>query len=57
MKEKSDNGKPLTFSMSMEDEVARRFEAIKQHYGLENNTEVIRMMIFELYKQLFPKGD
>ena len=55
MKEKPDNGKPLSFSMTMEDEVAKRFEAIKRHYGLENNTEVIRILLFEKYKQLFPK--
>ena len=45
----------LTFSMILEGDAAKRFKAIKKHYGLENNSEIIRILLFEKYKQLFPQ--
>lgn len=41
--------------VEFEGELLKRFEIIKKFYGLENNTEVIRVLLNEKYKQLFPK--
>jgi hypothetical protein len=45
----------VNFSMTFEGEAAKRFEVVKKYYGLENNTEVIRILLYEKYNQLFPK--
>jgi hypothetical protein len=45
----------VCFSMTLEGLNAKRFEMIKKYYGLENATEVIRVLLYEKYKQLFPK--
>jgi metal-responsive CopG/Arc/MetJ family transcriptional regulator len=45
----------VAFSMTFEGELAKKFDVIKRYYGLENNTEVIRILLYEKYKQLFPK--
>ena len=45
----------VTFSTTFEGELARKFDIIKRYYGLENNTEVVRILIHDKYKQLFPK--
>ena len=52
---KNDKQPQLTFSMTLEGENAKRFEKIRKYYGLENNTEVIRILLYEKFKQLFPE--
>jgi hypothetical protein len=42
--------------VEMEGELQKRFEILKKYYGLENNTELVRVLINEKYKQLFPKA-
>jgi hypothetical protein len=41
--------------IEMEGELQRRFEILKKYFGLENNTEVVRVLINDKFKQLFPK--
>jgi hypothetical protein len=41
--------------VEFEGELQKRFEILKKYYGLENNTELVRILINEKYKQLFPK--
>jgi hypothetical protein len=41
--------------VELEGELQKRFETLKKHYGLENNTELVRILVNEKYKQLFPK--
>jgi hypothetical protein len=41
--------------VELEGELKRRFEILKKYYGLENNTELVRILLNEKYKQLFPK--
>ena len=45
----------VTFSMTLEGNLAKQFDVIKRYYGLENNTEVVRILIHDKHKQLFPK--
>jgi hypothetical protein len=45
----------VCFSMTLDGQNAKRFELIKKYYGLENATEVIRVLLYEKFKQLFPK--
>lgn len=51
------NKDKVTFSTTFEGELARKFDVIKRYYGLENNTEVVRILIHDKYKELFPKED
>lgn len=44
----------ITFSMTLENELAKKFNAVKNFYGLENNTEVVRILVHDKYTQLFP---
>jgi hypothetical protein len=55
MKNETKTEEKISFSMTFEGEVAKRFDAVRKYYGLENNTEVIRILLYEKYKQLFPK--
>ena len=41
--------------VELEGEVKRRFDILKNYYGLKNKTEVVRTLVNEKYKQLFPK--
>jgi len=36
-------------------ELLKRLEIIRKYYGIENATEVIRVLVNDKYKQLFPK--
>ncbi len=51
------NEDKINFSMTLEGEAAKRFDIIRRYYGLENNTEVIRILLYEKFKQLFPKTE
>jgi hypothetical protein len=54
---KGEDGNKITFSMVLKGERARRFEAIRKYYDLEINTEVIRTLLNEKYKQIFPEKE
>lgn len=41
----------------MEDVFFERLETIKTYYGIKNNTEIIRFMINEKYRDIAPSGD
>jgi hypothetical protein len=41
--------------VELEGELQRRFGILKKYYGLENNTELVRVLINDKYKQMFPK--
>ena len=42
--------------VDLTDETAREFEAIKNHLGLKLNTEVIRALIKEAYKEILSQS-
>jgi hypothetical protein len=46
---------PTQVRVEMEGELQRRFGILKKYYGLENNTEIVRLLINEKYAKLFPK--
>ena len=46
----------IQIRITLEGELKEKFEKIKADLGLENNSEVIRFLINEKYKQLFGKG-
>ena len=41
--------------LELEGALLKRFEVLKKYYGLEDDDEVIRVLLYEKYKQLFPK--
>lgn len=41
--------------LQLEGTLLKRFEVLKKYYGIEDDTEVIRVLLYEKYKQLFPK--
>jgi len=38
--------------LRLQGEMAKRFNVIKREWGLENKSEVIRMLIYEMYKKI-----
>jgi metal-responsive CopG/Arc/MetJ family transcriptional regulator len=42
----------IIIRIDLEGELARKFEVIKREKGIENNTDVLRNLISEAYKQL-----
>ncbi len=46
---------PIRIALVLEGEMAKRFEAVKKKWGLEANTDVIRMLITNYYDQM-PRG-
>jgi len=44
-----------TSEVRIEGELLKRFEVVKKDLGLEDDTEVIRVLLNEKYEQLFPK--
>jgi len=49
-------GEKLTIRIDLEGELAKKFEIIKREKGIENNTDVLRNLISEAYKQLQKEG-
>jgi len=45
----------VSFNLVLEGEAAKRFEMIRKYYGLENNSELIRILLFDKFKQIFPE--
>jgi hypothetical protein len=43
---------PIRIALTLEGDVAKRFEAVKKKWGLEANTDVIRMLITQYYDQI-----
>jgi len=41
--------------LKCEGELQRRFGILMKYYGLTNNTELVRILINEKYRQAFPK--
>lgn len=53
-KKKSDSLIEKELRIGMEDVFFERLEAIKTYYGIKNNTEIVRFMINEKYRDLTP---
>jgi len=45
----------LRISINLQDEIAQRFLEIKKHWGLESNTDVLRMLITWYYDEMTKK--
>jgi len=45
----------LQVRVEFEGELLKRLQTLKDYYALENATELIRVLVQEKYKQLFPK--
>ena len=43
---------PVRIALVLEGEMAKRFDAVKKKWGLEANTDVVRMLITQYYDQL-----
>jgi hypothetical protein len=43
---------PIRIALNLEGDMAKRFQAVKKKWGLEANTDVIRMLITQYYDQL-----
>jgi len=43
---------PIRIALTLEGEMAKRFETVKRKWGLEANTDVIRMLITQYCEQL-----
>ena len=41
--------------LELEGELLKRFEVIKKDYGFEEDDSVVSVLVYEKYKQLFPK--
>lgn len=41
--------------LEKEPELRKRFEAIKQEYGIKSNAELVRVLINSKYKELHPQ--
>ena len=44
----------LQVRVEFEGELLKKLQTIKGYYGVENATEVIRVLVNDKYKQLFP---
>ena len=42
----------VQFRLILEGEMARRFLTIKKHYGFENNTDTVRLLISQAYEEI-----
>lgn len=38
--------------VEFKDEMAKKFEAVKKHLGLENSTDVLRLLVNDKYKEI-----
>ena len=47
MEQKSYKSNKVSIRVVLDDEVARKFDIIKSHKGIKNNTELIRLLIAE----------
>jgi len=47
----------IVVRVELEGELAKKFEFIKREKGIQNNTDVIRNLIAETYKQLFSEEE
>jgi adenylate kinase len=42
----------LTIRLELDEELAQKFETVKNEKGIENNTDVLRSLITEAYKKI-----
>ena len=52
-KKKSENIFEKELRIPMEKDFFQKLEAIKDYYGIKNNTEIIRFMIKDKFRELF----
>ena len=45
----------LQVRVEFEGELLKKLNIVRKYYGLENATEVIRILVNDKYKQIFPK--
>ena len=48
---KEEEGK-ITIRLDLKGEMLRRFQKIKERYGFENNTDVLRLLITKAYEEI-----
>lgn len=49
---KEENQETIRIGLTLEGEMKKRFLAIKKQWGLENNTDVVRMLITREYEKI-----
>jgi len=42
----------INVRVEFKDEMAKKFEAVKKSLGLENNTDVLRLLVNDKYKEI-----
>ena len=42
----------INVRVEFKDEMAKKFEAVKKHLGLENSTDVLRLLVSNKYKEI-----
>jgi hypothetical protein len=55
-KNKYRKGEVIQIRLNLEGELADKFLKIKKRYGLESNTDLIRLLIVQAYDQLKKEG-
>lgn len=50
--EKQEEAEVIRIGLTLQGEMARRFRTIKKHWGLEANTDVLRMLITREYEKI-----
>jgi len=50
--EKQEKAETIRIGLTLQAEMARRFITIKKHWGLEANTDVLRMLITREYEKI-----
>ena len=45
-------GEPIQLRVTLEGEMARRFQKIKERHGFESNTDLVRMIISKYYEDM-----
>lgn len=46
------NEETINVRVEFKDEMAKKFEAVKKHLGLQNSTDVLRLLVNDKYKEI-----
>lgn len=57
MPRKKDANKPPSAKIVFDGELETKFEAVKRHYGVKNNTDLLRLLITMKYDELKKAGE
>ena len=56
MPARSKEGGPIQLKALLEEDTAKKFLMIKKRYGLENNSDLVRLLITRTYEEMFGKS-